>query len=249
MVRVEALKFWLARARALNEAEKSLHESLHPALRDILAPKRLLLWKEMMEYYGYPDCDVFNEVVEGVGLSGTAPYVPSFDSSFKPAKITENELASSARAGRISLLSSIRSSGDSFIDSEVFAKTLEELDCGWIEGPIDPSSLPDDAVINRRFGIKQTSGDRVKVRLIDDFSASGVNSTVQIDSSTKLHTLDIAAALCMDLLKKSPTSQWVGKTVDLSAAYRQLGVSPKSRWVAYIAVFDPSTRKPKKCLP
>ena len=198
-----------------------------------------------MEYYGYPDCDVFNEVVEGVGLSGPAPYVPSFEASFKPAKVTESELASSARAGRISLLSSIRSSGDPFIDSEVYAKTLEELDCGWIEGPLDPSSLPDDAVINRRFGIKQTSGDRVKVRLIDDFSASGVNGTVQIDSSTKLHTLDIAAALCMDLLKKSPTSQWVGKTVDLSAAYRQLRISPKSRWVSYIAVFDPSTRRPK----
>jgi hypothetical protein len=31
----------------------------------------------------------------------------------------------------------------------------------------------------------------------------------------------------------------MGKTVDMSAAYRQLGVSPSSRWVSYIAVYDP----------
>ena len=64
-LRVEALKFWLDRAKALSEAEKSLHDSLHPSLRGILAPKRLLLWKNMLEYYGYPDCDVFNDRWKG----------------------------------------------------------------------------------------------------------------------------------------------------------------------------------------
>ena len=33
----------------------------------------------------------------------------------------------------------------------------------------------------------------------------------------------------------------MGKTVDMSAAYRQLGVSPSSRWVSYIAVYDPES--------
>ena len=49
-LRVEALKFWLDRAKALSEAEKSLHDSLHPSLRGILAPKRLLLWKNMLNW-------------------------------------------------------------------------------------------------------------------------------------------------------------------------------------------------------
>ena len=100
-------------------------------------------------------------------------------------------------------------------------------------------------MVSRRFGIKQGSGEKLKVRLIDDFSASGVNSTVQVDSNAKLHTLDVVAALCMELLRATPNAEWVGKTVDLSAAYRQLALSPKSRWVSFVAVFDPVSKRPK----
>ena len=46
----------------------------------------------------------------------------------------------------------------------------------------------------------------------------------------------------MELLRLGCTDQLVGKTVDLSSAYRQLGISPSSRWVAYIAVYDPKDK-------
>ena len=120
-----------------------------------------------------------------------------------------------------------------------------ELECGWITGPFLASDLPVEAVVNRRFGIKQNSGDQLKVRLIDDFSASGVNSTVQVETAPKLHTLDVVAGLCLELLRVSPHQSFVGKTVDLSSAYRQLGIAPSSHWVSYIAVFNPRTRKPE----
>jgi len=243
--RLTELERWLDRAKALVEDEDALHKSLDPAMQGILAPKRLLLWKEMMAHYKYPDCEVFDEVVSGTKLSGVVPAVPSLEACFKPAKLTEPELASTARAARIGLLRSVRSSGDPFIDSEVYRKTLEELENGWLDGPHDPESLPEDTVISRRFGILQSSGDASKVRLIDDFSASGVNSTVQVNSCTKLHTLDVAAALILKLLRESHAASWVGKTIDLSAAYRQLGVASGSRWVSFIAVYDPSSRTPK----
>ena len=243
--RLSELERWLDRAKALIEDEDTLHKSLDPALKGILAPKRLLLWREMMVHYKYPDCEVFDEVVSGTKLSGVAPAVPSLEACFKPAKLTESELASTARAARIGLLRSVRSSGDPFIDSEVYRKTLEELENGWLDGPHDPESLPEDTVFSRRFGILQSSGDASKVRLIDDFSASGVNSTVQVNSCTKLHTLDVAAALILKLLRESKAASWVGKTIDLSAAYRQLGVAPESRWVSFIAVYDPSSKTPK----
>jgi len=243
--RLTELERWLDRAKALVDEENALHNSLDSALQGILAPKRLLLWKEMMVHYKYPDCEVFDEVVSGTKLSGVVPAVPSLEACFKPAKLTEPELATSARAARIGLLRSVRSSGDPFIDSEVYRKTLEELENGWLDGPHEPESLPEETVISRRFGILQGSGDSSKVRLIDDFSASGVNSTVQVNSCTKLHTLDVAAALILKLLRESSAAGWVGKTIDLSAAYRQLGVAPGSRWVSFIAVYDPTSRTPK----
>ena len=235
--RLDTLNFWLDRGKKLCNDEIKLHESLHPSLRGILAPKRLLLWREMLEYYHYPDVAVFDEVVSGITLSGAAPNVPFFQPGFKPAKITENDLASSARASRIALLASVRSSGDPEIDQEVFSKTQAEVECGWLEGPIDLCSLEPSAVISRRFGIRQSSGETVKIRLIDDFTASNVNQTVQVENAPKLHTLDIVAALCMELLRQHGNLEWLGKTIDLSSAYRQLGVSPQSRWgVVYCSV-------------
>ena len=100
-------------------------------------------------------------------------------------------------------------------------------------------------MISRRFGIRQSSGEGSKIRLIDDFSASGVNDTVQVESASKLHTLDVAAALCLELLRTSGQDVWLGKTFDLASAYRQLGVAPDSYWVSYIAVFDPNAQGPR----
>ena len=240
-----ALAYWLERGRSLCGDESALHASLPKSLQQILAPKRLLLWKEMLQHYGYPDCEVFDEVIAGIDLAGPVAAVPAFDPCFKPAKLSLSELAQTAKASRVAMLQTVRSSGDAEVDSTVFAKTLEELDCGWLEGPFEPGDLPADAVVSRRFGIKQSSGDSLKVRLIDDFSASCVNDTVQVETASKLHTLDVVAALCMELLKVGGDSQWLGKTIDLSSAYRQLGVSPAAKWVSYIAVYDPSTGRPK----
>ena len=49
---------------------------------------------------------------------------------------------------------------------------MEEVEAKWLEGPFN--ELPAGAIVSRRFGVVQMtpSGDR-KVRLIDDFSASG----------------------------------------------------------------------------
>ena len=145
----------------------------------------------------------------------------------------------------MALLASVRSSGDVEIDREVFNKTQDEVACGWLDGPIDVGDLEPNAVVSRRFGIRQSSGEVVKIRLIDDFTASNVNQTVQVENAPKLHTLDIVAALCMELLRQHGNTVWLGKTIDLPSAYRQLGVSPQSKWVSYIAVYDPSTKTAK----
>ena len=158
--------------------------------------------------------------------------------------MTPAELAASAPSSRAATLASVRSSGDPTIDRKVFDKSMEEVNCGWLSGPVPLNELQEDAIISRRFGIKQSSGDKVKIRLIDDFSLSGVNSTVQVETAPKLHTLDVVGALCLELLKGQRAEPWSGKTFDLSSAYRQLGVHPESKWASYIALYDPSTKKP-----
>ena len=112
----------------------------------------------MLQFYGYPDCEVFGEVVEDIDLAGPVEAVPAFDPCFKPAKLSLAELAQTAKASRVAMLQTVRSSGDAEIDSTVFAKTLEELDCGWLEGPFGLADLHAVAVVSRLFGIKNVVG-------------------------------------------------------------------------------------------
>ena len=90
-------------------------------------------------------------------------------------------------------------------------------------------------MLNRRFGLQQAS----KVRLIDNFSGSGVNSTVQVCESPKPHTTDVVAAVCSRLLQNCDSATDVlGAAYDLKSAYRQVGLLPCPRKFACIAVYD-----------
>lgn len=72
--RLETLKFWVGQAKLLEKDEVALHANLPEHAKCILKPKRLLLWKRMMEFYGYHDTAVFDEVVKGVELVGPTPF-------------------------------------------------------------------------------------------------------------------------------------------------------------------------------
>ena len=167
-----------------------------------------------MERYNYDDMEVVDELLKGVDLVGSVGRVPSMTSAFKPATKSVGELKESAKASRDATLASMRSGGDGEIDAEVYRKTLDEKADGWICGPIKQEDLPEHAIVNRRFGIRQ--GD--KVRLIDDFSASGVNGCVQAGAAPYLHTLDFVAALLREINIGDRSNRWLGKTFDLASA-------------------------------
>ena len=237
-IRAEWLNKWLERALALRKDEDVLKSNMPNHLRHILQPKRLLVWKEILQEEGYHDLGVFDEVVKGTELTGDVPVTHSFEKVFRPAEITESQLRASAQADRLAAIHSARSSGDREVDDTVYSKTLEEVKAGWAFGPVDSSFLPADAVVSRRFGLKQSD----KIRLIDDLSGSKVNLTVQTSESPKPHTTDVIASMTLELLK-GEARPVLGKTFDLKSAYKQLGLAESALWASYVAVFNPNTRK------
>ena len=120
----------------------------------------------------------------------------------------------------------------------VWRKTLEEVDKGWLQGPLPRCSVPGDQPICRRFGLLQKKD---KVRLIDDFSESGVNSTVTSVESPVLHTIDVACAVLafwFSLCNEGGVDpRLVVRTFDLTSAYRQVGLCQAGREFACIRVF------------
>ena len=208
-------------------------------IANILKPKRLLLWKEILLDIGYPDADVVSELSNGTELVGEVPSYGIFEKIFKPAETTVESLCKAAKSIKRKQYYSCRSSGDTEIDELVWKKTQEEVELGWASGPLDISDLPTDAIVSRRFGLRQPG----KIRLIDDLSASSVNQTVQCAESPKPQSIDFVAALLLTILKSSGGAKIKGRSFDLKSAYKQLAIAESSLQFAFVAVYNPYKKK------
>ena len=101
--------------------------------------------------------------------------------------------------------------------AEVWQQTLDEADKGWVW--FDDSDTIEDKILAKRFGLRQSE----KVRMIDDCSIGGFNSTCGTSEKLKVHSVDELAAYicwCMTHLGTGAMRQVVGKTYDLRNAYK-----------------------------
>ena len=215
-LRADWFSKWTARAKELQPAEMEMKAGMPAHIANILKPKRLLLWKEILLDLGYPDADVVSELANGTELVGEVPTYGIFEKTFKPAETTVDSLCKEAKSIKQKHYHSCRSSGDKEIDELVWKKTQEEVELGWASGPIDIANLPADAIVSRRFGLRQPG----KIRLIDDLSASNVNQTVQCAESPKPQSIDFVAALLLTILKSSGGAKIQGRSFDLSFLLR-----------------------------
>ena len=135
-----------------------------------------------------------------------------------------------------------RSCGDSDMDLKLWERTLVEVERGWLIGPLDWSDLPSDATVSRRFPISQSE----KIRPIDDFSQSQVNSTVTSHEQATVDGPDVICSLALYLMKGlqsfGKSTELQGRALDLSSAYRQLPIKDESRKFAFLAIYNPTMK-------
>ena len=96
-------------------------------------------------------------------------------------------------------------------------------------------------------GVFLSVNQRIKVRPIDDFSQSQVNSTVTTYEQATVDGPDVICALAVKLMKSlrdnGCSSQFVGRALDLASAYRQVAVVEDSYDFAFLSIFDPDQRE------
>lgn len=244
-MRISWVKKWIARSAELQPQEKLLFADSPPHVKRIGECKRVLLAKEMLREIGFEDVSALDVFHLGASLVGPISAIPGFPNKFRPALTTVKQLETSAAIRNKATLLLARSSGDCELDARVWQETCSEIQRGWLEGPYELSSLEHGAVISHRFGLLQRN--RTKLRLIDDFTVSGVNQTVQLDSKPSLHTINTFCAMIQkwfQLRASSHVGGLVAKTFDLSAAYRQIPICEEHRKFAYVCVFNPGAARP-----
>ena len=270
--RISTLKFWQGRKTELAADEQKLHEGMPKDVAHTLKGKSLLLMGEMLKAAGSPDVGFIDEASKGFGLTGIAAVSNLFVPKFREPAMSEDKLATASKWTRKAVLGSMRRSADKATDEAVWSSTQEELRSGWLSGPFTEAQISqilkrDDWPVSKRFGLKQAS----KIRAIDDYSASLVNSafcsheklslpgTDEVAGITKLFMnvinggprVEVALSDGMVLkgtkhasLTKDSGKKLGGRTLDLSDAYRQLAIAERSKWTAVLGVLDPSTGKP-----
>ena len=207
--RTVVMRDWVKRAETLRAQEHELKSRLDPHAKHILANKKILLRKSLLEEYKYPDMALVNELLEGTSLTGETDTTGLWPAKFVPATVSEIELYETSTRERESICSKVKDT-PSETDRAVWEKTLEEVEKGWLVGPFDPKQIPSHYPLSRRFGVVQGE----KTRCVDDFSRSHVNSCVQVTEAPKPHTVHVLASLLMQAMTACPNAEgWCVRTL------------------------------------
>ena len=243
--RTATLRRWASRARELSREESDFKSGLPSHCRKVLANKKLCLFKELLAECGHGDTTLVDEASQGFRLSGAIPDSHIFKAKRTTASMSTTELQTTSVKMREYILETCRSSGDPELDASTYRATQDEHDRGWIWGPVDPTTLPSNAILTRRFGIWQTSGDQRKCRPIDNYRESLVNLTTSANETITIHSSDTIAAgiaFAMKAHREAGRPQTLCmKAWDLRKAYKQLPLHETSLDESFLCVYDPGS--------
>eukprot|EP00971_Amphidinium_carterae_P308875 6137710-Amphidinium_carterae.1 len=196
---------------------------------------------------------------------GKARRSPLYPSALIPASISEDDFWKNAKWKRACHVQLVRSCGSGASDLELWRKTLEERDCGYLDGPYTKAQIEDLFEARwcpiRRFPVLQAT----KLRPIDDGRENGVNNAFCVTNKLTLHDVDVLGVLVrvlMDSLQnrrlevegcsyavhpawgRGEFAHFLGRRLDLKSAYKQLGISPQDRGTVVVAVHSPESGGP-----
>ncbi len=221
------------------------------AVRSILRGKRILLLKEMLAAVDYPDRQLAGDAAAGFRITGTLTPTGVFPPRVQSATLTLEELRRTARTRQRQALRDVRASRNDRLNAAVEEGTADDVARGFLSPPLSLEQLEREVgplwVPSRRFGIIQ--GD--KARMIDDFSAYGINATLTTSDKIAPLGVDEVAGLgkvIMDAVDGDEVRVelpdggcWTGrlagellgrdirvvaKEYDLAHAYKQWAISP-----------------------
>ena len=110
--REDFLSRWEARAKALAKDEEDLRQGVSTHRRRILGPKKLKVFREILQSLEYDDMEVVDEMVQGCSLVGEVPVTQVLDAKLKPARISVEQLGNMTEAANRAVLEKALSCGD-----------------------------------------------------------------------------------------------------------------------------------------
>ena len=239
--RCRELTKWTMRAGQIKAQEAEFKSGLPQHMQALLQKKRLVLFKEMLESVNYPDTQLVTDLAHGFNITGWQSKTGVFPQCVKRPEFSLKTLKQMARGLNRAILQQLRDDKDEEeLVRKTWEKTLEEVDLGYIWP--DEGADPMEFFLAKRFGLVQRAG---KLRVIDDCSIGGINSTMGAVEKYRVHAMDECAAFLaymVEFVQGGHSVEGVsGRTYDLKHAYKQYGISVMDREKIRLAVRNPDT--------
>ena len=181
---------------------------------------------------------------EGFPLVGWLPCSGIWEADCDPPSLSAQSLLDMSREVSLKSVRTICEHRSPDMEPEVWAATLQESENGWLTFRPD-QTIQSGCIVSSRFGVKQKN----KVRPIDNFRSSLVNSTCGVREKVAMDGVDEIVSLCLHWLRRKrpvdPDVRVVGRTWDLKSAYKQLAVRADHKRFAAICMIDPKTNEVK----
>ena len=226
----------------LKDDEAKLHDRMPWHLQKVLKGKGLCLFHKLLAEIEYPDTKVASEMSFGFPLRGWLPESGVFPPKLQPPELHVDTLATTCASFTARTISATKPSGDDEMDQMLWRATMDEVQAGFLTGRFNTNEIPSGAVASPRFGLMQKS----KLRPIDNFSASHINSATRLCDKLQVDSIDEICGMIKCWVQRSQGStRLVGRCYDLCKAYRQIGICEDHLKFAWIAVWDPFNSMPQ----
>ena len=218
----------------LEQQEKVMKDAMRPDVRSRLSIKNIKLFEPLLKSLDYPDMGVIDLMRDGVPMVGWQSPPQGLRENLIPATMTAQELEDSAIWRRRSIMGAGQKATPRD-EHELLKAASAEVEAGFLQGPFTEQEMTDhlgrsDWLLNPRFALHQGNGG--KVRVIDDARQSALNCAYSSTVKLQLQDSDYIAAMLRYAMTVQSTvdtdadERWLGKTLDLSKAYKQLAVQP-----------------------
>ena len=225
---------WKTLKANFSEQQDSVRKDWDPHVREVLGDKSTVLLDFLLKEIDFPDHRLVKHMTQGFRLSGWVCRTGLFPFDPKPPSSTIASQLKTAKARNVATLSAISKQADDEISEKAWAETIEESRKGWIFE--DEAPELDKILIAHRFGLRQGP----KIRVIDNCKSCSFNLTTGVPEKYRLHGVEFIAAFLL-LAMRDPRSRGCkirGRTLDLTAAYKQYAVHRSDRDVLRIGVKD-----------
>ncbi len=198
---------------------------------------------EMLQDAGYPDQKLvsdFRSGFNGFSISGWLRQPHVFPKATKRPEHDMSMVLLMAKGLNKMILEQVSSQARVELATKTWQSTKEELEKGWVW--LEHNGSTTGVVLAKRFGLEQ----KTKLRVIDDCTIGGWNKTCGSLEKLRIHAIDEMVAFIawtMSAINPAISKKMVGKTYDLTSAYKQFGISAGDRELLRIATWNPEVNE------